>query len=266
MELSFIKNDNFKESLFQIGYFFSLWNIFYFVIHKVFLFSKTRKIDLDIKNRIVSIMHGTLSFLFSTIFIYHFGINFDLPIDILSTKLVSLSLGYFLYDLIACLWLGLWDSKLIIHHILAISGFFFPFIAGKGIFAGIIGLFMAESSNFPMHFRVILKQLGLRHTKAYELFDDMYFAIYIFARGICSPIFCIMSFFSKDTPLFICFVFAAMTVQSLHFIKIMFKILKKKNKEKLERKSKGVELFWTSMNPKIEELSYFKKKSKSNIF
>jgi hypothetical protein len=266
MSLSFINNGYFKEGLFQMGYFFCLWNIFYLAIHKVFLFSKNRETDLDIKNRIVSIMHGTLSFLLSSIFIFHFGIDFDRPIDILSTKLVGLSLGYFVYDLLACLFFGLYDSKLIIHHLLSICGFSFPFVAGKGIFAGIMGLFMAESSNFPMHFRVILKQMGLRHTKAYEIFDDMYITIYIFARGILCPIFCIMSFFSKDTPLFICLVFVAMTIQSLQFVVIMFSILKKKKKEKLERQSKGVELFWITVNPQIKTLDYYNKKSKQKIF
>merc|ERR1712137_223552 len=97
-----IKNEYMKNSLWQIGYFFVLWNIFYVVIHNVFRFSKVRKTDLDIKNRIVSIMHGTLSFLFSSIFLFYYGINFDMSIDMLSTKLVCLSLGYFLYDLVAC--------------------------------------------------------------------------------------------------------------------------------------------------------------------
>ena len=254
------------DSLSQIGFFFTLWTLFYIVIHIVFKFNKIRKTDLDIKNRIVSIAHGALSFFFSSLFILHFGIDYDRPIDMISMKLVCLSLGYFLYDLLACFWFGIWDQKLVIHHILAISGFFFPFVAGRGVFAGIVGLFVAEASNFPMHFRVILKHLGLKHTKAYEFFDNLYLSIYIFARGLCSPIFCFMSFFSKDTPIFIKFVFVAMTLQSLHFIRIMISIIKKKTREKKERESKGVEFFWTTVNPQISKLDYIKKKSKQNIF
>ena len=266
MNLTFLDNKPLAESLYQIGFFFTLWTLFYTVIHFVFKFNKIKKIDLDIKNRIASIAHGMLSFFFSSLFIYHYGINFDMPIDLLSTKLVSLSLGYFVYDLIACLWFGIWDSKLIIHHVLAISGFIFPFFAGKGIFSGIIGLFFAESSNFPMHFRVILKQMGLRHTKAYELFDIMYLIIYIFARGLCCPIFCVMSFMSKTTPFFINFVFLSMSIQSILFIKIMFSIILKKKSESIERKSKGIELFWTTVNPEIYKMEYIHKKSKQKIF
>lgn len=260
------QNEVLYNSFLQIGYFVVLWTILYIVVHNVFRFTKVRATDLDIKNRIVSIMHGTLSFLFSSIFIYYVGIDFDLPIDMLSTKLVSLSLGYFIYDLIACLWFGLWDSKLIIHHVLAICGFSFPFFIGRGIFSGIIGLMLAESSNFPMHFRVILKQMGYRHTRIYEVFDNMYLFIYMVARGVVLPIFCVMSFFSKETHLITSFIFLAMTLQSFQFINIMFSIIRGKKKKALERKSKGVELFWFSVNPQIKELDYFKKTSKQNIF
>lgn len=266
MNLDFFKNEWLLEGLKQIGFFFVLWNIFYVVVHNSFTFSKSRMVDLDIKNRVVSIAHGLLSFIFSTIFILHFGIDFSKENCVLSVKLVSLSIGYFVYDLLACLWFGLWDSKLVLHHVLAISGFSCPLVVGSGIFAGIIGLFMAEASNFPMHFRVILKLIGMRHTRAYETFDDLYLFIYIFARGICSPIFCVMSWMEPTTPLMVNFVFAGLTLQSMHFIFIMVSILKKKRKEKLERKSKGIDLFWLTVNPRLSELTYVNKKSKANIF
>jgi hypothetical protein len=266
MNMNFMNNEMMLEGLKQIGFFFVLWNIFYVVVHNMLSFSKNRKTELDIKNRCVSIVHGTLSFVLSTIFILHFGINFDFPNNILSMKLVSLSLGYFLYDLIACLWFGIWDSKLILHHILAISGFFCPFVTGTGIFSGIIGLFMAEASNFPMHFRVILKQMGLRHTKIYEMFDTMYLVIYIVARGLMCPVFCTMALLNKSTPLMVKFVFVGLTLQSWHFIFIMFSILKKKMMATKERKSKGVQLFWLSVNPRVSELDYVNKGSRTNIF
>lgn len=37
------------------------------------------------------------------------------------------------------------------------------------------GLMSAEVSNFPMHMRVILRQIGLRHTRLYEACEWTYF-------------------------------------------------------------------------------------------
>ena len=136
----------------------------------------------------------------------------------------------------------------------------------KGSFVVVIGLLMAESSNFPMHFRVICRSLGLKHTKLYELADIMYMAIYFVFRGLLSPLVLALTFFSAKTPWVIKLAFTSLLLQSLYFISIMYSICKKKRIQYAERKAKKIKLFWLSVNPEVLKLDYLKKKEKSRIF
>lgn len=43
-------------------------------------------------------------------------------------------------------------------------------------------MFIAESSNPPMHLRIMLKHLGMRYTKAYETFEIAFMVLYIYCR------------------------------------------------------------------------------------
>ena len=101
-----------------------------------------------------------------------------------------ISASYFVSDFLACLYYDLADMSmsLVYHHSLAICGhavatfaklgapssICMPYINNKG------GLMCAEVSNFPMHMRVILRQLGLRYTKLYEACEWTYFGIRLF--------------------------------------------------------------------------------------
>ena len=40
-------------------------------------------------------------------------------------------------------------------------------------------MFYAESSNFYMHMRILIRNFNLRYTKLYELFEIMYISNYI---------------------------------------------------------------------------------------
>ena len=78
-----------------------------------------------------------------------------------------------------------------------------------------MGLFLAEVSNFPMHSRIILRELGLRYTLIYELTESIYLIMYLLARGFCTPIYltgnCI---FSENTPLTVKIICVGITLQS----------------------------------------------------
>jgi hypothetical protein len=88
--------------------------------------------------------------------------------------IMSISVGYFTYDLFAMIYLNICDRSMLIHHFLCISGL------GSGLFTGyaaeilVGGLFLTEVSNPAMHSRVILKHLGKRYTKAYESSEITY--------------------------------------------------------------------------------------------
>ena len=77
------------------------------------------------------------------------------------------SLAYSVYDLLACIYYGLADAGLYIHHLCCAVGFGTAVFSGYGAIDGIGGLFIAEASNFPMHLRCILRNYKLKYTKAY---------------------------------------------------------------------------------------------------
>ena len=115
--------------------------------------------------------------------------------------------------------------------------------SGKGIFMGIVGLAIAESSNFPMNLRGICKLYHLRFTKIYEVLEVYYFLLYIFTRGMVGPIMFMLGLFSPSTPIFIKISITGIILQSCFFIRDMFKILNKKYNQYLEREEKNIRLF-----------------------
>ena len=46
----------------------------------------------------------------------------------------------------------------------------------------------AEVSNLPMHVRMILKNINLRYTKAYEACEMAYMILYMSFRGLIAPL------------------------------------------------------------------------------
>jgi hypothetical protein len=83
-------------------------------------------------------------------------------------------MSYEIYDLVACSIFGLADFGLVLHHTLCLFGFGSALIEGYGALGPIRGLFVTEASNFPMHLRVILRNYGLRYTRAYEFSENAY--------------------------------------------------------------------------------------------
>jgi len=129
-----------------------------------------------------------------------------------------------------------------------------------------VGLFLAEVSNFPMHFRVVLRTLKMRYTKLYELAECMYIVAYIIARGIFITLLVIKATPVSSTPIMIRFTCIGLWVQSLYFIYEMTGILKRKVKHFKERCQKNISLNWFDDNSKLVELSYYKSEGKDKIF
>lgn len=88
------------------------------------------------------------------------------------------SLSYCIYDFVACVYFGLADGGLVLHHSLCVLGFGSALWQGYGAIDSLGGLFVAEISNFPMHLRVILRNFGLRYTQGYEFFENLYLGTY----------------------------------------------------------------------------------------
>ena len=113
---------------------------------------------------------------------------------------IIFSASYFVYDnLMSLLFIRPHDIDTYIHHSLVLL----PLLIGYPNHGGgaiIWGLWTGELSNFYMHLRKILENEGLRHTKAYEISELIYFGVYIVARSTSTPIIIVTCFMSRNVP------------------------------------------------------------------
>ena len=142
----------------------------------------TKQNELDIQNRFVSLIHGTVLAVFAG---YAFYFTPGQCGDVNSQyekNLIYIAVGYFIYDFLCMAYYGLLDSTMILHHTATATGMTFGLVMGKSANMIIGGMFIAEVSNPPMHFRVMLKHLGLRYSKAYETSEITFIMLYTFGR------------------------------------------------------------------------------------
>lgn len=216
-------HDNFEIIL----CFFLFWTVFYIIIHLMIGGENTPKM-LDTKNRVVSIVHGLLSLTMASIDVFLHKSSLNEPTSNFQGNILLCSLGYFLYDLIACKYYGLFDMDLLIHHTISGIGLSVGPFFGYGGTCAIMGIVVTEVSNFPMHLRTILKNFGLRHTKAYEYLERAYFILYIIARTIFGPWLFVKSVLAPKNNKITSAVCLLLCLQSFMFIKKMMKIIKAK--------------------------------------
>jgi len=243
------------------------WSVlFYFVNNNIDLPSKLgkRKID-DVKNRVVSIVHGLFALFVSGYHIYRDNPTYADPATPIQHIIMLTSCAYFLYDFLACAYYGLADMGLVLHHSMCLIGIISCELMNNCT-TGLIGLFLAEVSNFPMHFRSILRTIKMRYTKLYELSENMYIVSYIMARGIGITYLVITSAQVSEVPFVIRLTCLGLWVQSLYFIYEMYGILIRKLKGYKERCQKGISYDWFGDNARITELSYYKNEGSEKIF
>ncbi len=174
--LSSYISEDMQQTLQTLLVSFVLWNILNIIAMKVNLPDKhlPRNDWLDLRNRIVSIVHGTTLIFASGYNTYfaksscgEYNTNFE-------TNLIQFSNGYFLYDLIAMAYLGLLDTSMFIHHLICLGGYTGGLMTGRSADVLVAAMFFTEISNPYMHFRIIMKHLGKRYTRAYETSEITY--------------------------------------------------------------------------------------------
>ena len=225
----------------------------------------TPKLDHDVKNRFVSIIHGLLTMCLAgySLFVDRTGYT-DKNTDVQHFALL-VSMGYFVYDFIACNYYDISDNSLVIHHSLAIFGYFVCIYYNNSTLS-MCGLFYAELSNSFMHFRSILRAFGRRYTQLYEALDTAYMVTYIIARGGFITYVIYEAILISEIPFLLRFTCFALWAQSVYFIKEMISIFKRKARQSSERKKKGIEYYWLTENPDVKKLSYMKKEVKETVF
>ena len=144
----------------------------------------SRSQALDVKNRIISIIHGLVLAIFSAPEFYFYPGSCGDPNTSYEKRLIYTAVGYFLYDFSAMAYYGLLDLAMSFHHWTCIVGMSLPLTYGMSGNYVVQGMFVAEGSNPFMHIRIILRHYGLRYTRAYETMEILFMIIYIFGRII----------------------------------------------------------------------------------
>jgi TLC domain len=221
---------------------FTLWNILNMIVMNLKLNdSHLKRLDwLDFRNRIVSIIHGLFILFLSAYntFFVHSGCGES------NTRfeelLMTFTNGYFMYDLVAMAYLGILDKSMTIHHAICIGGL------SAGLWTGLSGdvllgsIFVAEISNPSMHTRNMLRLLGFRYTKAYEVAEWSYMILYIFGRtGLGLPVL-YRTWMCDSNHVIVKLMGTGLVMQSLFFMRQMVSILKSRINERGERKTKKV--------------------------
>lgn len=222
----------------------------------------SKKEILDMQNRMVSFIHGVASCTLSFLDITFVGLPYGSPNTSFQNFALTLSLGYFLYDTLAMAYYKLLDAPMTFHHSIVCFGLYLSlcFQASGAEILG--GMFISEVSNPVMHFRLIIRALGLRHTKAYEASELAYILLYIYYR-LFKGIFVVYN--TVSTPVghpVVKAIAVGVAIQSYFYVTRMVGILRSRFKEMNEREKEGVNLFWFSHNPKVEKLTYYIKSAK----
>ena len=134
-----------------------------------------KRVDmLDMRNRMVSFIHGFICIFLAGYSTYFLTSECGQKNTEFEKLIVMNSAGYFMYDFIAMAYFGLLDSGMFIHHNICIIGMVLALCEGVSANYIVAGTFVSEISNPAMHFRMVLKHLGYRYTKSYELSELIY--------------------------------------------------------------------------------------------
>ena len=115
-----------------------------------------------------------------------------------------------------------------------------------------------------MHFRLIIRAFGYRHTKAYEASELVYILLYIYYR-LFIGLFVVYNTVSTTVghPV-VKAIAVGVAIQSYFYVYRMVTILTSRYSEFKERKKEGVSLFWLSHNPQTQKLAYYAKSAKKD--
>ena len=139
---------------------------------------------LDMRNRMVSFIHGVLILAMSLHYLLLNEYSCGSQTNQSEYTILIISSGYFMYDFLAMAWFKLLDFDMTVHHLLCISGMVWTLFLGKGSNYIIMGLVIAEVSNPAMHMRIMLKHIGLRYSRAYEIAEFCYFVMFFIGRMV----------------------------------------------------------------------------------
>lgn len=200
--------------------------------------------ELDIRNRRISFLHGTIIFVL-TGHEYFFSSGYcSAPNTSFQNDIFFISMGYFTYDFLAMAYYNLLDYAMTIHHFACVLGMGMCIAENQSAYLFVCALFIGEVSNPPMHITKILRRLGLRYTKLYELNEIIFMMLYCTFRIILGTkkVYDILICHDVNLVLKMCGV--VLMVQSYHFTIQMISILKNRFKEISKRYQHKITMNW----------------------
>jgi len=116
--------DSHGDQLKMFLYCLIFWSAaFWLVCDKIRIKSLAKKKGDDVKNRIISILHGIAVLVFTLIHIKNDDPQFGAKNTNFQHFIILSSCAYFIYDMLACLYYGLVDLGLVLHHGMVMVGY-----------------------------------------------------------------------------------------------------------------------------------------------
>ena len=242
----------------------TLFAIIYYAPDPASVSSLPKGTYLDLKNRMTSFIHGVFILILSAYQVYFAFTECGDATNSTEYFILVVSGGYFTYDFSLMAILGLLDLDMAIHHNMCVGGILVVLSQNMGAGFVVQGLFVAEVSNPAMHMRIMLRHLGMRYTRAYEVAEYAYFTSFFFGRIIIGHPVVWATVTCPSVSKFAQFISVGILMQSYMFLYRMYFILNSRIKETTERKTKGIKNRWFEPIPQktLEECNFWLKSQK----
>ena len=168
--------------LFFFGTFWTLLQVVFFIWPDFSHIDIKRVPYIDLRNRQVSFIHGLIGLIVGLSKLFFDGPSCAVATTPLEYIVLTQSSAYFIFDFFAMAYFNLLDVDMTIHHILAVLLFTGAISTGGGANLFLIALGVGEISNPAMHLRMMVKDLGMRYTRTYEVLEIIYFITFLFGR------------------------------------------------------------------------------------
>ena len=229
--------------------FWTTLQIVFFQFPNLDAYKMNRSNYLDFRNRMVSFVHGMVCLSLSA---YHFAFmrtECGQSKNHLEYFTLVMSGGYFSYDFLGMAWFNILDLDMAVHHALCVAGIIAVLVQDIGCGNVVMGLFVSEVSNPSMHVRILLRHMGKRYTKAYEVAEYIYFGSFFVGRIIIGHPVVYDTVVCAEMNILARFVCLGILFQSYLFLYRMYFILRSRMKETSERNEKGIKIHWLQPMP-----------------
>lgn len=239
-----------------------LWSLLYIVIHFfVKVKSMTKHDENDTKNRIVSIIHGVFCiYVGLTDTFFNKAEIFGVSNSEFQNYMMLISKAYFFYDTIACIFLGISNIPMLLHHSFCILGFYSSILYNLSATEIIKAMLATEITNPVMHMREIFKNYNMKKTKIYLIFELMYMSLYILARLGWGTYLMYLTFSCSSSLVLVKISALFLFFQSAFFSYKMIGLFRSRFEEYQERKKKNISLWWFEQNKQLDDMEIYKKR------